>query len=95
MEGLLSTGLLRLVSGIGAGFMTCNSVICGRGLIEDLGKLWGHLKEGFGMLISLYCKLLVVKLDFHQRTPEFPGNLSVDKETLLRFTSESSIHHPW
>ena len=44
-----------------------------RGLIEDLGKLWGHLKEGFGMLISLYCKLLVQKLEFHQRTPEFPG----------------------
>ena len=55
-----------------------------RGLIEDLGKLWGHLKEGFGMLISLYCKLLVVKLDFHQRTPEFPGNLAVDKETLIK-----------
>ena len=66
--------------------MMLDSIFCGRGLIEDLGKLWGHLKEGFGMLISLYCKLLVVKLDFHQRTPDFPGNLSVDKETLLRFT---------
>jgi huntingtin interacting protein 1 len=36
------------------------------------------------MLIALYCKLLVVKLDFHHKTPEFPGSLNVDKETLLR-----------
>ena len=28
------------------------------GLLEDLGKLWGHLKEGYGRLISFYCKLL-------------------------------------
>jgi len=55
-----------------------------KGLIEDLGKLWGHLKEGFGMLISLYCKLLVVKMDFHERNPDFPGNLAVDKETLVK-----------
>jgi len=55
-----------------------------KGLIEDLGKLWGHLKEGFGLLISLYCKLLVVKMDFHQRNPDFPGNLAVDKETLVK-----------
>ena len=55
-----------------------------KGLIEDLGKLWGHLKEGFGHLISLYAKLLVQKLDFHRRNTEFPGNLSVDKETLIR-----------
>merc|ERR1719347_1110773 len=55
-----------------------------KGLLEDLGKLWGHLKEGYGMLISLYCKLIVFKLDFHQRNPDFPGNLSVDKETLVK-----------
>ena len=55
-----------------------------RGLIEDLGKLWGHLKEGFGQLISLYCKLMTVKMDFHGRHPQFPGNLAVDKETLVK-----------
>ena len=55
-----------------------------KGLIEDLGKLWGHLKEGFGHLISLYAKLLVQKLEFHRRNAEFPGNLSVDKDTLIR-----------
>ena len=55
-----------------------------KGLIEDLGKLWGHLREGYGLLISLYAKLLVQKMELHNRNPAFPGNLSVDKETLLK-----------
>ena len=36
------------------------------------------------LLICLSSRLLVVKLDFHQRTPDFPGNLAVDKETLIK-----------
>ena len=55
-----------------------------KGLIEDLGKLWGHLKEGYGILISAYAKLMVQKIELHRRNPDFPGNLSVDKETLIR-----------
>jgi len=55
-----------------------------KGLIEDLGKLWGHLKEGYGILISSYAKLMVQKIELHRRNPDFPGNLSVDKETLIR-----------
>jgi len=55
-----------------------------RGLIEDLGKLWGHLREGYGHLISMYAKLIVQKMELHRRNPDFPGNLSVDKETLIR-----------
>ncbi|XP_075220434.1 huntingtin-interacting protein 1-like isoform X2 [Lycorma delicatula] len=50
--------------------------------IEDVGKLWGLLKEGYGKLIQLYCNLLMVKLDFHRRNPRFPGNLVVSKEEL-------------
>ncbi|RZF34499.1 hypothetical protein LSTR_LSTR011741 [Laodelphax striatellus] len=50
--------------------------------IDDIGKLWGHLKEGYGKLIQLYCKLLLEKLAFHRRNPRFPGNLVVSKEEL-------------
>ena len=35
--------------------------------ITDLGKLWGHLKEGYGRLIAYYTKLLVQKLTFHRK----------------------------
>ncbi|XP_046399860.1 huntingtin-interacting protein 1 isoform X2 [Ischnura elegans] len=50
--------------------------------IEDIGKLWGHLKEGYGKLIYHYCRLLKMKLDFHSKNPRFPGNLQVTKEEL-------------
>jgi len=54
------------------------------GLLEDLGKLWGHLKEGYGRLISLYCSLLVTKLKFHKKYEAFPGSLAMDKDELLK-----------
>lgn len=50
--------------------------------LESLGKLWGHLKEGYGKLIAHYTKLLVVKLDFHRKNPRFPGNMQVTAEQL-------------
>ncbi|XP_014663998.1 PREDICTED: huntingtin-interacting protein 1-like [Priapulus caudatus] len=50
--------------------------------LTDLGKLWGLLREGYGKLISCYCKLLVCKLEFHRKYPKFPGNLQVNKEIL-------------
>ncbi|GLH09480.1 uncharacterized protein GBIM_14586 [Gryllus bimaculatus] len=53
-----------------------------RSTIEDLGKLWCHLREGYGKLIQLYCQLLITKLDFHRRNPRFPGNLQVSREEL-------------
>ncbi|XP_069686257.1 huntingtin-interacting protein 1-like isoform X3 [Periplaneta americana] len=53
-----------------------------RGAIEDLGKLWCHLREGYGKLIQCYTVLLITKLDFHRRNPRFPGNLQVTKEEL-------------
>lgn len=53
-----------------------------RSAIEDLGKLWCHLREGYGKLIQCYTNLLVTKLDFHRRNPRFPGNLQVTKEEL-------------
>ncbi|XP_061383587.1 huntingtin-interacting protein 1 isoform X1 [Danaus plexippus] len=51
-------------------------------MIENLGKLWVHLREGYGRLISLYCKLLVTKLKFHSRNPRFPGNMQLTVEEL-------------
>lgn len=48
----------------------------------DFGKLWGHLKEGYGTLIARYCSLLITKLDFHSRNPRFPGNLQVTQPEL-------------
>ncbi|XP_043482205.1 huntingtin-interacting protein 1 isoform X2 [Leptopilina heterotoma] len=53
-----------------------------RGKLEDLGKLWQHLKDGYGRLILLYIRLLITKLDFHKRNPRLPGNLQVTAEEL-------------
>ncbi|XP_023222023.1 huntingtin-interacting protein 1-like isoform X1 [Centruroides sculpturatus] len=50
--------------------------------LTDLGKLWGLLKEGYGRLISCYCNVLLIKLDFHRRNPRFPGNMIVTDEEL-------------
>ncbi|XP_013145195.1 PREDICTED: huntingtin-interacting protein 1 isoform X2 [Papilio polytes] len=52
------------------------------GMIENLGKLWVHLREGYGRLVHLYCALLVSKLKFHQRNPRFPGNMQLTADEL-------------
>ncbi|XP_045484030.1 huntingtin-interacting protein 1 isoform X5 [Pieris rapae] len=51
-------------------------------MIENLGKLWMHLREGYGKLIHLYCILLISKLKFHARNPRFPGNMQLTAEEL-------------
>ncbi|KAL0272699.1 UNVERIFIED_CONTAM: hypothetical protein PYX00_005571 [Menopon gallinae] len=53
-----------------------------REMIENLGKLWCHLREGYGKLIQDYTRFLITKLDFHRRNPRFPGNLVVTEEEL-------------
>lgn len=53
-----------------------------RGKLDDIGKLWQHLREGYGQLILLYIRLLITKLDFHKRNPRIPGNLQVTAEEL-------------
>ncbi|CAH0715383.1 unnamed protein product, partial [Brenthis ino] len=52
------------------------------GMIESLGKLWVHLREGYGRLIHLYCNLLVTKLKFHARNPRIPGNMQLTVDEL-------------
>ncbi|XP_026327310.1 huntingtin-interacting protein 1-related protein isoform X2 [Hyposmocoma kahamanoa] len=51
-------------------------------MIENLAKLWVHLREGYGRLVNLYCNLLVTKLKFHARNPRFPGNMALTADEL-------------
>ncbi|XP_046429273.1 huntingtin-interacting protein 1 isoform X1 [Neodiprion fabricii] len=53
-----------------------------RGKLENLGKYWQHLREGYGRLIQTYIRLLVTKLDFHKRNPRIPGNLQLTADEL-------------
>ncbi|KAK0174694.1 hypothetical protein PV327_010432 [Microctonus hyperodae] len=53
-----------------------------KGKLEDIGKMWQHLREGYGRLIHLYIRLLITKLDFHNRNPDLPGNLQVTNDEL-------------
>ncbi|KAJ8929045.1 hypothetical protein NQ314_018314 [Rhamnusium bicolor] len=50
--------------------------------LDEIGKLWGHLKEGYGKMIRLYTLLLINKLEFHRRNPRFPGHLGVTADEL-------------
>lgn len=52
------------------------------GMIENLGRLWVHLREGYGKLVHLYCNLLICKLKFHARNPRFPGNMLLTADEL-------------
>ncbi|KAJ8043770.1 Huntingtin-interacting protein 1 [Holothuria leucospilota] len=62
--------------------------------ISDLGKLWTHLQEGYGKLNSLYCQLLLTKLEFHQKYPAIPGNLQLsDPEKALEKMAENDINN--
>ncbi|XP_053609904.1 huntingtin-interacting protein 1 isoform X4 [Plodia interpunctella] len=51
-------------------------------MIENLARLWVHLREGYGKLVNLYCNLLVCKLKFHARNPRFPGNMQLTADEL-------------
>lgn len=35
--------------------------------LEDLGKTWIHLKQGYAFIINKYCSFLVFKLKFHKK----------------------------
>ncbi|XP_066909281.1 huntingtin-interacting protein 1 [Halyomorpha halys] len=50
--------------------------------IEDLGKLWGHLRDPYGKLIQIYSRLLITKIQFHKRNPRIPGNLTLTADEL-------------
>ncbi|XP_058838114.1 huntingtin-interacting protein 1 isoform X2 [Topomyia yanbarensis] len=53
----------------------CQHSMRHRGMLTEAGKLWGHLNDGYGICIKHYTKLLVTKLEFHDRNPRIPGSL--------------------
>lgn len=53
-----------------------------RTMLTELGKLWGHLNDGYGICILQYTKLLVTKLNFHDRNARVPGNLVLKRGEL-------------
>ncbi|KAI5717816.1 hypothetical protein M8J77_011734 [Diaphorina citri] len=61
-------------------------------VITNVGKMWFHLKDGYGKLIYQYTRLLLGKLDFHRRNPGFPGNLILSQSELDRI-GENDINN--
>lgn len=58
-----------------------------RTMLHELGKLWGHLADGYGLCILHYSKLLINKLNFHDRNPKFPGNLVLKRGELEKIAA--------
>ncbi|XP_053673129.1 huntingtin-interacting protein 1-related protein [Anopheles nili] len=57
--------------------LCCQHSMRHRAMLLEAGKLWGHLDDGYGKCIKHYTKLLVTKLEFHDRNPRVPGSLSL------------------
>ncbi|POI35450.1 hypothetical protein CIB84_000802 [Bambusicola thoracicus] len=53
-----------------------------RSNIREVGDLWGHLHDHYGQLVSIYTRLLLTKISFHAKHPEFPAGLEVSDEVL-------------
>ncbi|KAJ7419914.1 Huntingtin-interacting protein 1-related protein [Willisornis vidua] len=53
-----------------------------RSNIRETGDLWGHLHDRYGQLVSIYTRLLLTKISFHVKHPEFPPGLEVSDEVL-------------
>ncbi|XP_067643638.1 huntingtin-interacting protein 1 [Eurosta solidaginis] len=57
-------------------------------MILEMGKLWGHLQDGVGNCIQAYSKLIVTKLEFHEKNVLFPGSLFVDFKEIEKAASD-------
>ncbi|XP_057601260.1 huntingtin-interacting protein 1-related protein isoform X3 [Hippopotamus amphibius kiboko] len=53
-----------------------------RSNIREIGDLWGHLHDRYGQLVTIYTKLLLTKISFHLKHPQFPAGLEVTDEVL-------------
>uniref|UniRef100_A0A8C6AGZ3 Huntingtin-interacting protein 1-related protein n=1 Tax=Marmota marmota marmota TaxID=9994 RepID=A0A8C6AGZ3_MARMA len=53
-----------------------------RSNIREIGDLWGHLHDRYGQLVNVYTKLLLTKISFHLKHPQFPASLEVTDEVL-------------
>ncbi|CAN0337794.1 unnamed protein product [Lampetra fluviatilis] len=60
--------------------------------LNDMGRMWGHLNEGYGRMVSMYVKLLITKMDFHIKNPAFPGNLMMT-DAQLEATGENDVNN--
>nr|XP_020657322.1 huntingtin-interacting protein 1 [Pogona vitticeps] len=60
--------------------------------LSDMGRMWGHLSEGYGQLCSIYLKLLRTKMEFHMKNPRFPGNLQMSDRQLDE-TGENDVNN--
>ncbi|KAK9886036.1 hypothetical protein WA026_014823 [Henosepilachna vigintioctopunctata] len=45
--------------------------------LDEIGKVWSNLNDGYGKMIRIYTSLLITKLEFHKRNSRFPGHLRV------------------
>ncbi|XP_053954004.1 huntingtin-interacting protein 1 [Anastrepha ludens] len=57
-------------------------------MILEMGKLWGHLQDGVGNCIQAYSKLIVTKLEFHEKNILFPGSLLIDFKEIEKAASD-------
>lgn len=51
-------------------------------MLTEMGKLWGHLQDGYGACIKQYTKFLVTKIEFHERNPRIPANMALKRGEL-------------
>lgn len=45
-------------------------------------SIQGHLNDGYGVCIRHYTKFLINKLEFHDRNPRIPANLTMKRGEL-------------
>lgn len=50
--------------------------------VRDLGNIWSHALQSYGAIIAKYSSWLVLRMQFQMKYSEFPGNLSINDETL-------------
>lgn len=62
--------------------LSCQHSMRHRSMLTEMGKLWGHLQDGYGNCIRQYTKLLVTKIEFHERNPRIPCNMALKRGEL-------------
>ncbi|EDO35195.1 predicted protein, partial [Nematostella vectensis] len=62
-----------------------------RQLLKDMEQFWQHSpKGGYGVLISYYLKVLIAKIDFHQKNSFIPGTLKSTTGGDIQYPSTSN-----
>ncbi|CAF1321791.1 unnamed protein product [Didymodactylos carnosus] len=51
---------------------------------DQLGKFWSALRQSYGTMTYRYCRLIIVKLGFHERNAMFSGNLNIGEGNDVR-----------